>query len=205
MPAHPCGLLEPCAATSGKHGSEEGGAGKRRPPSDIYLSQPGFGALTGARALGEFGDDPGRYADARSRKNYAGTSPITRRSGKKKTVHARFVHNDRLVDALRAQAFSALSASAGARAYYDALRARGIEHEPALRQLGNRLVGILHGCLKTRTRYDEAAAWGHHARQPGPQPRPGPPGASPGRRPGDGRRRGPEASPPAEPSLPKAS
>jgi len=34
MPARPCGLLEPCAATSGKHGSEEGGAGKRRPLSD---------------------------------------------------------------------------------------------------------------------------------------------------------------------------
>jgi Transposase IS116/IS110/IS902 family len=122
--------------------------------------------VTGARALGEFGDDPGRYADAKSRKNYAGTSPITRRSGKKKTVHARFVRNDRLGDALRAQAFSALSTSAGARAYYDALRARGIEHEPALRQLGNRLVGILHGCLKTRTVYDEATAWGHHHASP---------------------------------------
>jgi hypothetical protein len=30
---------------------------------------------------------------------------------------------------------------------------------PALRQLSNRLVGILHGCLKTRTHYDEATAW----------------------------------------------
>ena len=48
---------------------------------------------------------------------------------------------------------------AGARAYYDQLRARGIEHDPALRQLANRLVGILHGCLKTRTLYDEATAW----------------------------------------------
>jgi hypothetical protein len=34
MSAHPCGLLEPCAATSGQHGSEEGGAGKRHPLSD---------------------------------------------------------------------------------------------------------------------------------------------------------------------------
>ena len=34
MPARPRGLLEPCAATSGTHGSEEGGAGKRRPLSD---------------------------------------------------------------------------------------------------------------------------------------------------------------------------
>jgi hypothetical protein len=75
------------------------------------------------------------------------------------------VHNDRLVDALNAQAFSALSTSPGARACYDALRARGIGHNDALRRLANRLVGILHGCLKTRTLYDEHTAWGHRTRQ----------------------------------------
>jgi hypothetical protein len=77
-------------------------------------------------------------------------------------VVARFVHNDRLIDALMAQALSALTASPGARAYYDHQRARGIGHNAALRQLANRLVGILHGCLKTRTLYNEATAWSHH-------------------------------------------
>jgi hypothetical protein len=109
------------------------------------------------------GDDPYRYADARARKNYAATSPLTRASGKKKTVTARYIHNDRLIDALMAQAFSALNVSPGARALYDDLRNRGIEHEhdDALRRVANRLVGILHGCLKTRTLYDEATAWSH--------------------------------------------
>jgi hypothetical protein len=101
--------------------------------------------------LAEFGDDTTRYTDARARKNYAGTSPITRQSGKKKTVLARYVHNDRLIDALNGQAFAALRASPGARAYYDQVRARGVGHHAALRQLGNRLVGILHGCLKAGT------------------------------------------------------
>ncbi len=133
----------------------------QHPDAEIYLSQPGLGLVLGARVLGEFGDDPHRYADGKARKNYAATSPITRASGKKKVVAARFVHNDRLVDALNAQAFAALSASAGARAFYDDLRARGIEHNDALRRLANRLVGILHGCLKTRTLYDEATAWSH--------------------------------------------
>ena len=76
-------------------------------------------------------------------------------------MQARYVHNDRLIDALMLQAFSALSASPGARAYYDALRARNIGHWAALRQLANRLVGILHGCLKRGTLYDEDTAWGH--------------------------------------------
>ena len=131
----------------------------RHPDAEIYLSQPGIGPVLGARVLGEFGDDPGRYASGKARKNYAATSPITRASGKKKVVAARFIRNDRLTDALMSQALSAISASPGARALYDAERARGAEHNPALRKLANRLVGILHGCLKTRTLYDEATAW----------------------------------------------
>jgi transposase len=138
----------------------------RHPDAEVILSQPGLGPVLGARVLAEFGDDPDRYRDGKSRRNYAATSPITRASGKKKAVMARFVHNDRLVDALSAQAFASLNASPGARAYYDELRTRGIEHNDALRRLANRLVGILHGCLKTRTPYDEATAWGHRENLP---------------------------------------
>ena len=138
----------------------------QHPDAEIYRSQPGMGAILGARVLAEFGDDPHRYADGKARRNYAATSPITRASGKKKVVAARFIRNDRLVDALNAQAFASLKASPGARAFYDELRARGIEHNDALRRLANRLVGILHGCLKTRTLYDEATAWSHRENLP---------------------------------------
>ena len=138
----------------------------RHPDAEIYLSQPGLGSVLGARVLGEFGDDPHRYASGKARKNYAATSPITRASGKKKVVAARFIRNDRLTDALMAQAFAALQASPGARALYDAERARGAEHNPALRKLANRLTGILHGCLKTRTLYDETTAWPHREKTP---------------------------------------
>jgi transposase len=134
----------------------------RHPDAEIYRSQPGLGELLGARVLGEFGDDPERYDGARARKNYAGSAPITRASGKKTVVLARHVRNRRLADALHQQAFSALRASPGARAYYDCLRARGAGHHAALRQLSNRLVGILNGCLKTGTLYDETTAWAHH-------------------------------------------
>jgi transposase len=136
----------------------------RHPDAPVYLSQPGLGPILGARVLGEFGDDPGRYRDAGSRKNYAGTSPITRASGKKKSVLARYVHNDRLVDALGRQAYTTLTASPGARRYYDELRARGISHHAALRQLANRMVGILHGCLKNHEPYHESKAWSHRAK-----------------------------------------
>jgi transposase len=134
----------------------------QHPDVAIYLSQPGIGTVNGARVLAESGDADGRYASAKARKNYAGSSPITRASGRSKVVLARFVRNDRLADALQSQALSALTASPGARTYYDKQRERGLGHNAALRQLSNRLVGILHGCLKTGTLYDEATAWPEH-------------------------------------------
>ena len=133
----------------------------RHPDAEIYTSQPGLGVILGARVLAEFGDDPHRYRDAKSRKNYAGTSPITRASGRRTVVLARYARNKRLGDAVHQWAFCALTNSPGARAYYDELRSRKVGHHAALRQLGNRLVGILHGCLKTRTTYNETTAWAH--------------------------------------------
>ena len=106
-------------------------------------------------------DIANRYTTANSRRNYAGTSPLTVASGKKRAVLARHVRNRRLYDAIDHWAFAALSASPGARAFYDQHRAAGDTHHQALRALANRLVGILHGCLRHRTPYDEHTAWGH--------------------------------------------
>ena len=139
-------------------GQVEQGFGQH-PDVEIYRSQPGLGMILGARVLAEFGDDPDRYADAKSRKNYSGMSPITKASGTKRVVLARYARNRRLGDALFLQAYSALRASPGARAYYDRQRARGATHYQALRALANRLVGILHGCLRHHTLYDEHRAW----------------------------------------------
>ncbi len=131
----------------------------RHPDAEVLLSQPGLGAVLAARVLAEFGDDPTRYIDAKARKNYAGTPPITKASGTKRVVLARYARNRRLADALYGQAFCALTHSSGCRRYYDQLRDRGASHNQALRTLSNRLVGIPHGCLKTHTTYNENTAW----------------------------------------------
>lgn len=131
----------------------------RHPDAEIYLSQPGLGQILGARVLAEFGDDPHRYADAKARRNYSGMSPITKTSGKSRVVLARYARNRRLSDALYQQAFAALNTSPGARAFYDAHRARGNTHHQALRVLGNKLTGILHGCLRHHQTYNETTAW----------------------------------------------
>ena len=114
--------------------------------------------------LAEFGDDPHRYADAKSRKNYSGMSPVTKASGTKRVVLARYARNRRLGDALFLQAYSALRSSPGARAFYDRQRARGATHYQALRAVANRLVGILHGCLRTRTPLRREPSLAHRQR-----------------------------------------
>jgi hypothetical protein len=136
---------------------------EKHPDVEVVRSLPGLGTILGARVLGEFGDDPNRYATPKCRKNYAGTSPITKASGTKRVVLARFARNQRLADAVYQWAFASLSSSPGARAFYDARRAAKATHHAALRSLGNRLVGILHGCIANGSLYDENTGWAHRS------------------------------------------
>ena len=129
------------------------------PDAEIITSLPGLSSVLGARVLAEFGDDRTRYADARARRCYAGTAPITKASGTRRVVLARVARNKRLADACYGWAFSSLHGSPGARAFYDRLRASGKTHNQALRALGNRWVGILHGCLEHREPYREGLGW----------------------------------------------
>jgi len=129
------------------------------PDAEILRSLPGLGLILGARVLGEFGDDPTRFADAASRRAYAGSAPVTRASGKTTLVRLRRGCNRRLADACRWWAFSATQYSPGAKTFYLHRRATGDGHEAALRRLANKLLGQLHHCLTHRVTYDEQAAW----------------------------------------------
>jgi transposase len=131
----------------------------QHPDAGIITSFPGIGALTGARVLAETGDDRSRFQDARGLKAYAGAAPVTRASGKSRSVTHRRVKNNRLAAAGYTWAFSALTASPGARAHYDRRRDRGDRHASAQRNLFNRLLGCLHHCLATGQHYDEATAF----------------------------------------------
>ncbi|MDP8927355.1 MAG: transposase [Actinomycetota bacterium] len=132
---------------------------EQHPDAELILSLPGLGVVLGARVLGEFGDSPNRYADAKARRNYAGTSPITIASGSSKAVLARFVRNRQLADACWQWARCALSTSPGARAYYNAHNPGPHTSRTARRKLANKLVGILHGVLETGVPYDESTAF----------------------------------------------
>jgi transposase len=129
------------------------------PDAGIITSFPGLGALTGARVLAETGDDRSRFADAKGLKAYAGAAPVTRASGKTRSVTHRKIKNNRLAAAGYTWAFSALTASPGARAHYDRRKDAGDRHAAAQRNLFGRLLGCLHHCLLTCQHYDEATAF----------------------------------------------
>jgi transposase len=135
---------------------------EQHPDAELILSLPGLGVVLGARVLAEFGDAPNRYRDAKARRNYAGTSPVTKASGQRHVVVARFARNRRLADACDRWAGCALANEPGARAYHAA-------HNPdptttrkhARRKLANKLVGLLHGVLEHQQPYNPDIAWQH--------------------------------------------
>ena len=131
----------------------------QHPDAGIITSFPGLGPLTGARVLAETGDDRSRFTDAKGLKAYAGAAPVTRASGKTRAVLHRRVKNQRLAAAGYSWAFSAISASPGARAHYDRRRKDGDRHAAAQRNLFGRLLGCLHHCLATGQHYKESTAF----------------------------------------------
>ena len=129
------------------------------PDAGIITSFPGLGPITGARVLAEIGDDRSRFQDAKGLKAYAGAAPITRASGKTRSVTHRKIKNNRLAAAGYNWAFSALTASPGARAHYDRRRDTGDGHAAAQRNLFGRMLGCLHHCLTTGQHYHETTAF----------------------------------------------
>jgi transposase len=132
---------------------------EKHPDAETITSLPGLASLTGARVLAEIGDDRSRFTDPRALKAYAGSAPVTRASGKTISVTHRKVKNQRLAAVGYQWAFSALTASPGARAHYDRRRSTGERHTAAQRNLVNRLLGILHHCLHTGQPYKQTAAF----------------------------------------------
>ncbi|PJM98483.1 IS110 family transposase [Streptomyces sp. CB01201] len=132
---------------------------RQHPDAEILLSFPGLGVQIAARVLAEIGDDRKRFIDARALKAYAGSSPVTRASGKKEQISRRWVKNDRLNHAGYLWAFSAFRHSPGAEAHYRHRRLQGDWHAAAQRHLFNRMIGQLYHCLQKGQLFEERVAF----------------------------------------------
>jgi transposase len=134
---------------------------RQHPDYPIITSFPGLAEISGAIVLAEIGDDRNRFSDDRALQAFAGSAPVTRASGKSRTVTRRRAKNNRLAAIGYSWAFTAASRPSPAREHYLRRRERGDGHPAALRHLFNRMLGQLHHCLTTLQAYDPAKAFPH--------------------------------------------
>jgi transposase len=128
----------------------------RHPDHDLFGSLPGAGPKLAPRLLSEIGDDRARFEQAEGLQAYAGTAPLTIKSGQIEKHRVRFWCSANLRAAVHHWADHSRAQCAWADAYYKAHRARGHTHACALRCLGQRWLKILWKMWQTNTPYDEA-------------------------------------------------
>jgi hypothetical protein len=84
------------------------------------------------------------------------TAPVTRSSGRSRSVRFRYAANKRMRHAIDWWAFVSVRENDWAHDAYQQARAGGQQHNRALRGVGARWVRILWRCWTDRVRYDPA-------------------------------------------------
>lgn len=129
---------------------------KKHPDVELFLSLPGAGPYLAARIVAELGDSRARFPNARVVQATAGTAPVTKRSGKSKTVVFRRACVKPFRETMYWFAFSSIRWCPWAERYYRAKRAAGKRHPEALRALGNVWLKIIFAMWRNKTLYNEA-------------------------------------------------
>jgi len=126
------------------------------PDYDLFRALPGAGAALAPRLLVAFGERRERFPDAASLQKYAGVAPVTKRSGNKSSVHWRYRCPTFLRQTFIEWVGQTIPRSFWANAFYAGCRARGMQHQAALRALAFKWIRVLHRCWVDRIPYDEA-------------------------------------------------
>lgn len=127
----------------------------QHPDSDIFKSLPGAGEKTAPRMLSEFGDNRERFSDKKEIQCFAGTAPVTKRSGKTITVHVRHSCRKQFRNIIYQFAFSSIKQSIWAKKFYEHQRAKGNSHSKAIRALGNKWLKIIFTMWQNNQPYNE--------------------------------------------------
>jgi len=135
------------------------------PDAGLFLAFPGMGTVTAATMLTEMGEDRARFPTADALLAETGTAPVTRSSGRHRSVHFRYAANARMRHAITWWSFVSTREDEWAHAAYQQARARGQLHSRALRGIGARWVRVLWRCWTDHATYDPER---HASRQPAP-------------------------------------
>jgi transposase len=128
---------------------------QQHPDAAWWRAFPGLGSLNAARLLSHLGDNRAAFPSVAALRTQAGTVPITRSSGKRRSVHFRRQCSRPLRKAFYDLAMNSKKKSAWARQYFDDQLARGHARPRANRALANRWVGIVWKLWQTGQPYAE--------------------------------------------------
>jgi transposase len=129
---------------------------EQHPDTFIFASLPGAGEFLAPALLSKFRDCRARFPVAAVAQAIAGTSPVTKQSGKKRRIKFR-VACDREFRFFATQfAHSSTPESSWAAAYFDTVRPRFDKVSQAHRCLANRWMAIIWRLWTDRVEYDEA-------------------------------------------------
>ena len=128
---------------------------RKHPDATIFESFPGAGDALAPRLLAAFGADRERLQNAAQMQDLSGISPVTRRSGRMKSVLRRWACNKFLRQTFHEFAQHSLPRSVWAQAYYQMLRQRGKKHHAAVRALAFKWIRVLFRCWKDRLTYND--------------------------------------------------
>lgn len=127
------------------------------PDSRIFASFPGVGPVTTAVLLAEIGEDRQRYPADTVLLAEAGLAPVTRSSGRSRSVRFRYAANARLRETAMWWAYNSMKESPwAAAAFRQARDQRGQRYHRALRGLSARWMRILWRCWTDNIPYDPA-------------------------------------------------
>jgi transposase len=125
------------------------------PDTPIFTSFPGVGPILTGVLLAEIGEDRARFPTPAALLAEAGLAPVTRASGRSRTVRFRYAANSVLREASMWWAYNSMKQAPWAKAAFrDARDRRGQHYHRALRGLAARWMRVLWTCWHTNTPYD---------------------------------------------------
>lgn len=122
----------------------------------VFASLPRVATIRAATLLAEIGDARGRFPDPQSLACLAGVVPSTRSSGKATVITFRWAANKHLRAAITDFADGSRHANPWAADTYDRARARGHDHQHAIRILSRAWVPIIWRCWNEHVPYNPA-------------------------------------------------
>jgi transposase len=128
----------------------------KHPDGPVFTSLPRSGQVSAAQVLAEWGDCRQAYEHPDSVAALAGVTPVTKESGKHRSVHFRWACNKRFRVAVTTFADNSRHASPWAAQIYDGARAAGKDHPHAVRILARAWIRVIWRCWQDGVPYDPA-------------------------------------------------